>query len=138
LTQEFVLRASTDSLGRREHIGTRLRRSSEEPRRNVFNVRCMIPQRPQSTSFLFTERQSRMRTMASRQESRSSQEDYARGRCRAIARDEGSFIRKTNDKKFVIIASCERWPEDVLVAFHGWTDLLEIMTGMISEPKELA
>ena len=54
---------------------------------------------------------------------RSPEEDKARGRCREIVRGEGSYLRRTEDRRFVIVAECSRWPEGLLLEFNGWVDV---------------
>lgn len=67
---------------------------------------------------------------------RTPEEDRARGKCREIVRAEGSYIRKTEDKKYVTISECERWPDGAVIAFRGWRDLLRQLERMTETPRE--
>jgi hypothetical protein len=53
-----------------------------------------------------------------------------------MARDEGSYIRRSEDKKYIILAECERWPDGAIIAFHGWCDLQTQMERLLSSPKD--
>jgi hypothetical protein len=69
---------------------------------------------------------------------RSPEEDKARGRCREIARDEGSYIRRTEDRRYVFLSECERWPQGAYIPFHGWISVLCSLETMVGQKREEA
>lgn len=53
---------------------------------------------------------------------RTPEEENARGCCRSMARTLGSRLIKV-EKNHVSISPCQKWPEGLITAFHGWVDL---------------
>ncbi len=53
---------------------------------------------------------------------RSPEEERARTRCRSMAKELGTYIKKY-ENSHVTVGPCDQWPEGLTTSYHGWVDL---------------
>jgi hypothetical protein len=73
--------------------------------------------------------------MRTRPNQRTPEEASARGECRRIVRALGTYIRRTEDRKYVYVGECQHWPEGVYLEFHGWVDVLSRLMKIAPQEK---
>ena len=66
--------------------------------------------------------------------SRTPEETHARGACRALVHGVGSSVKKTTPR-MVRVEPCEKWPQGIYTAFHGWRDLYRRLELCLEEPE---